>query len=46
MFLNVKDGNYCRRLDFFCCKWDEFGVGRIYYIGFKEYNRWIRILVA
>ncbi|CAI4938187.1 ANL_collapsed_G0005660.mRNA.1.CDS.1 [Saccharomyces cerevisiae] len=46
MSLNAKDGNYCRRLDFFCCKWDELGAGRIHYTGSKEYNRWIRILAA
>nr|ABI48898.1 POL4 [Saccharomyces cariocanus] len=46
MSLNSKDGNYCRRLDFFCCKWDELGAGRIHYTGSKEYNRWIRILAA
>ncbi|CAI4056605.1 DNA-directed DNA polymerase IV SKDI_03G0780 [Saccharomyces kudriavzevii IFO 1802] len=46
MSLNSRDGNYCRRLDFFCCKWDELGAGRIHYTGSKEYNRWIRILAA
>ncbi|CAI1908729.1 hypothetical protein SEUBUCD646_0C00840 [Saccharomyces eubayanus] len=46
MSLNSKDENYCRRLDFFCCKWDELGAGRIHYTGSKEYNRWIRILAA
>ncbi|CAI4058458.1 hypothetical protein SUVZ_03G0740 [Saccharomyces uvarum] len=46
MSLNSEDENYCRRLDFFCCKWDELGAGRIHYTGSKEYNRWIRILAA
>ena len=46
MSLNSSDGNYCRRLDFFCCKWDELGAGRIHYTGSKEFNRWIRILAA
>ncbi|EHN03448.1 Pol4p [Saccharomyces cerevisiae x Saccharomyces kudriavzevii VIN7] len=46
MSLNSRDGNHCRRLVFFCCKWDELGAGRIHYTGSKEYNRWIRILAA
>lgn len=35
--------NYCRRLDFFTCKWSELGAARLQWTGSAEFNRWIRL---
>ncbi|CAG62082.1 uncharacterized protein GVI51_L07557 [Nakaseomyces glabratus] len=35
--------HFCRRLDFFCCKWSELGAARIHYTGNTDYNRWLRV---
>ncbi|KAL3234301.1 DNA polymerase IV [Nakaseomyces bracarensis] len=36
-------GHFCRRLDFFCCRWSELGAARIHYTGNTDYNRWLRV---
>lgn len=36
-------GHFCRRLDFFCCRWSELGAARIHYTGSTDYNRWLRV---
>lgn len=38
-----KYANYCRRMDFFSCKWSELGAARIQWCGNEELNRWLRI---
>ncbi|KAK5960540.1 DNA-directed DNA polymerase IV PWA37_001963 [Arxiozyma heterogenica] len=35
--------NYCRRLDFFSCRWSELGAARLQWTGSAEFNRWIRL---
>lgn len=42
---NDKSGikNYCRRLDFFSCRWSELGAARLQWTGSAEFNRWIRL---
>lgn len=40
---NTGINNYCRRLDFFSCRWSELGAARLQWTGSAEFNRWIRL---
>lgn len=41
--IKSKHENYCRRMDFFSCKWSELGAARVQWCGSEEFNRWLRI---